>query len=181
MKENMHTEMLVHVPLCTHKEPKTVLIVSSNASKLVDEVAKHSGVDVKVADASLEVLREESDGAYDVVVCEAVGEEAVAAHISRVLKSDGLAALGGIDLEKTDAAKERIAGVAKSFKIVMPYRLVGDEHALLASKEYHPTADINLQRADLTDGFSAYNSDLHIGSFAMPTYIRKRYLGIVKN
>ncbi len=63
----------------------------------------------------------------------------------------------------------------------MPYHLGECNYAVLASKYYHPTADINLQRADLTDGFEVYNSDLHVASFALPTYIKKRYLGIIKN
>lgn len=51
----------------------------------------------------------------------------------------------------------------------------------LASKEYHPTADVILQRADMIDGLSYYNCDVHVASFAMGNYIRKEYLGIIKN
>ena len=100
-----------------------------------------------------------------------------------MLKEDGVATFAPIDLEKSQETKEQIAEVGKYFKIVMPYALLEttQKMALLASKEYHPTADINLQRADLTDGFGVYNSDLHVGVFAMPTYIKKRYLGIIKN
>jgi spermidine synthase len=51
---------------------------------------------------------------------------------------------------------------------------------MLASRFYHPTADINLQRADLTDGFAYYNSDIAIAAFATPTQINNEYLGLIK-
>jgi spermidine synthase len=50
---------------------------------------------------------------------------------------------------------------------------------MLASRFYHPTADINLQRADLTDGFAYYNSDIAIAAFATPTQINNEYLLII--
>ena len=33
----------------------------------------------------------------------------------------------------------------------------------------------------MIDDLSYYNCDAHIAAFAMPNYIRKEYLGIVKN
>jgi spermidine synthase len=63
----------------------------------------------------------------------------------------------------------------------MPYNLGNGSTALLASKEYHPTADVILQRSDMIDGLSFYNCDIHVSAFAMPNYIRKEYLGIIKN
>ena len=67
------------------------------------------------------------------------------------------------------------------FKVIMPYNIGNDSTALLASKEYHPTADIILHRADMLDDNQFYNCDVHIASFAMGNYIRKEYLGIIKN
>lgn len=52
---------------------------------------------------------------------------------------------------------------------------------ILASKEYHPTADVILQRSDLIDGLEYYNCDIHIATFVMPNYIRSTYKGIIKN
>jgi len=48
-------------------------------------------------------------------------------------------------------------------------RVGGERWFAMGSRFFHPTADINLQRADLTDGFEYYNSDLHIARFALPT------------
>jgi len=33
----------------------------------------------------------------------------------------------------------------------------------------------------MIDGLNFYNCDIHIAAFAMPNYIRKEYLGIIKN
>ena len=70
----------------------------------------------------------------------------------------------------------------------MPYRYEDDndgvlnmQNLLLLSNSAHPTADINLQRADLTDGFNYYNCDIAIGAFSLSTVIRKRFLGLIKS
>ncbi|MBD3824817.1 MAG: spermidine synthase, partial [Epsilonproteobacteria bacterium] len=71
--------------------------------------------------------------------------------------------------------------LANYFKIIMPYNLGNGETALLASKAYHPTADVILHRVDMLDGVNYYNCDIHPAAFAMPNYIRKEYLGIIRN
>ena len=37
MKEFIYSEMMVHVPLCTSKNPQNVLVVSDNAESLTAE------------------------------------------------------------------------------------------------------------------------------------------------
>jgi spermidine synthase len=148
---------------------------------MLDEIQKYKTIETKVVDTNTDSLREIEDKSFDVVVTEGDIDQASAAHISRILKDDGLATVGGIDLNDQEATKTVLTELTKYFKIAMPYNLLGHKKALLVSKEYHPTADINLQRADLTDGFEVYNSDLHTALFAMPTYIKKAYLGIIRN
>ncbi len=182
MKENIYKELMVHIPICTHKEPKNILLISDDAVGMIDEVAKYGSMDATaIGSGDIDTLRDMQDATFDVVISEAAIDPVTTAHINRVLKEDGLAAFAPIDLEQEDATKAQLKEVGKYFKIAMPYSLLGPNHALLASKEYHPTADINLQRADLTDGFTVYNSDLHVGIFALPTYIKKAYLGSIKN
>ena len=41
MKEFIYNEMMVHVPVCTSKDPKNVLIISDNANGLENEMQKH--------------------------------------------------------------------------------------------------------------------------------------------
>jgi len=181
MKENIYKELLTHIGVCTHKEPQQVLIISDNAVNFINEIAKYKTIETKAIANDVDMLRDLEDGSFDVIISELAPDTVTTAHINRVLKEDGLAVWSGFDLEEEAQTKAKLTEITKYFKIAMPYNLFDGSFALLASKEYHPTADINLQRADLTDGFEVYNSDLHIGVFALPTYLKKRYLGIIKN
>ena len=40
-----------------------------------------------------------------------------------------------------------------------------DNSFIFASKKYHPTADCNLQRADLIDNLKFYNADVNYNQF----------------
>lgn len=181
MKNFIYNEMMVHVPVCTSKDPKNVLILSDNASSLEDEIKKHDEIKSKSMACGIESIREESDDSYEVVICEATHDAAIVAHISRVLTEDGLVSLTHPCLDNIDENKQIMQVLGKYFKVIMPYNLGNGETALLASKEYHPTADINLHRADMLDGLDFYNCDVHPASFAMGNNVRKAYLGVIKN
>ena len=86
MKEFIYPEMMVHVPLCTVKEPKNVLIVSDNAAALEAEVARHDAIASKTVSASklLESLRNETDGSADVVLVDTLTDDAAVWPISTV-------------------------------------------------------------------------------------------------
>jgi spermidine synthase len=181
MKEFIYPEMMVHVPLCTHKEPQNILVLSDNAAGFSTEIEKHDSMSHTVAPATLDTLRDSADNAYDVAICEIQSDAAVLAHISRTLKDDGLMVITHPSLDNVDENKNMMQILGNYFKVIMPYNLGNGETALLASKEYHPTADIILQRADMLDNLSYYNSDIHPAAFAMPNFIRKEYLGIIRN
>ncbi|MBU1659604.1 spermidine synthase [bacterium] len=181
MKSFIYPEMMVHVPLCTSKNPKNVLIVSDNAELLIQEVQRHSDINAEVIGCSLDAIRDLAAAQYDAIVCEMGGDALSLAHISRALKEDGQLSIVHPSLEEVEANKELMKILGNYFKIIMPYNLGNGTTALLASKEYHPTADIILQRADMLDGLSYYNCDVHPASFATPNYIRKEYLGIIRN
>lgn len=181
MKEFIYPEMMIHVPLCTNKNPQDILIISNEADKLIQEVQKHYEVSADVISSNLDALRETKDSKYDVVICELGVDATVVAHINRVLKEDGLVSLKHPKLDDVESNKTIMSELAKYFKIIMPYNLGNGETAILASKEYHPTADIILHRADMLDDLNFYNSDIHPAAFAMGNYIRKEYLGVIKN
>ena len=181
MREFIYPEMMVHVPVCTSKVPKNVLIISNSADFLTDEMQKHADIDSKVIGCSLDSLRDEADDSADVVICEMSGDAAVVAHIARVLKDDGQLSITHDSLDETQTNKILMQVLGNYFKVIMPYNLGDGSTALLASKEYHPTADIILQRADMIDDLNYYNCDVHVAAFAMPNYIRKEYLGIIRN
>jgi len=181
MKEFIYAEMMVHVPLCTSKNPQNILVVSDDAQKLEDEIAKHTDIAHTVVGCNLDALRDSAENSADVVICEMASDPAVLGHISRILKDDGQLAIKHSSLDNVEENKIMMQILGNYFKIIMPYNLGDGTTALLASKEYHPTADLILQRSDMLDNLNYYNCDIHIASFAMPNYIRKEYLGITKN
>jgi len=181
MKEFIYPEMMVHVPLCTNKNLKNVLIVSDSADLLAKETLKHSEIETKAVECSLEAVRDLEDSSVDVIICEMSSDAVLLAHLNRILKDDGQLSLTHPSLDEVDANKSLMQILANYFKIIMPYNLGNGSTALLASKEYHPTADLNLHRADMLDDNQFYNCDIHIASFAMGNYIRKEYLGTIKN
>ena len=181
MKEFIYSEMMVHVPVCTSKEAKDILIISDNADLLSAEAARHSESSVKVIACNLNEISALEDNAYDVVISEMDSDAALFAHVNRVLKDDGQFVTTHPSLDDVQANKSMMQILGNYFKIIMPYNIGNGSTALMCSKEYHPTADINLHRADMIDDLSYYNCDIHPAAFAMPNYIRKEYLGIIKN
>ena len=181
MKEFIYPEMMVHVPMCTSKNPQNVLIISDSADLLAKEILKYNDIDTKAIECTLDAIRDLEDSSVDVIICEMSSDAAVLAHLSRILKDDGQLSITHPSLDEVDANKIMMKILGNYFKVIMPYNVGNNSTSLLASKEYHPTADINLQRADMLDDNQFYNCDVHIASFAMGNYIRKEYLGIIKN
>ena len=181
MKNTIYAEMMVHVGLCTSKTAQDILIVSDNAEALSAEVAKHGESSATVVSASLDSLSALADDAYDVVINELKIDGATASQISRVLKDDGQLVTNHPNLEEVEVNTLLMKILGQYFIVIMPYNMGNGETALLASKEYHPTADIILQRSDMLDDLSYYNCDVHVGGFAMGNNVRKEYLGIIKN
>ena len=180
MKDFIYNEMMVHVSVCTSKAPENVLLLSANADGFVTEMKKHDGIAYEVI-TNVDGLRASDDNKYDVVISEMGSDAAVIAHINRVLKEDGLVVMDIPSLDEVDTNKQTMQILGKYAKIVMPFRVGEGKLALLASKEYHPTADIILHRADMLDDLNFYNCDVHRAAFPMGNYIRKEYLGIIKN
>jgi len=184
MKTFVYPEMMVHVGLCTHKLPMQVLLASDNTQFLMGELSRYRESTVtSVGSANLlESFRNTDDKSADVILLDGVTDDsAVIAHINRVLKEDGLVVMQHPSLDEVEANTSLMQILGNYFKIIMPYHLENGTTLLLCSKEYHPTADIILQRSDLLEGHSYYNCDVQIASFAMPQYVRKNYLGIIRN
>jgi spermidine synthase len=184
MKTFIYPEMMVHVALCAHKLPTSVLLVSDNQPLLMGELGRYRDSSVVTAAATdlLESFRNTQDKSADVVLLDALtADAAVLAHINRTLKEDGLLVMQHPNLDDVDANTTLMQILGNYFKIIMPYYDGNGATLLLCSKEYHPTADIILQRSDLLEGQQFYNCDVHSAVFAMPQYVRKNYLGIIRN
>jgi len=184
MKTFIYPEMMVHVAMCTHKNPRSVLLASDNAGLLNGELARYREIETAVIPAGdlLDALRGCADKSADVVLIDALTDDSAAlAHVNRILKEDGLCVLRHPDLDQHAQNVSLMQIMANYFKIIMPYQVGDGTTLLLCSKEYHPSADLILQRSDLLEGQQYYNCDIHTAAFAMPQYIRKNYLGIIRN
>ncbi|MDQ1299225.1 MAG: spermidine synthase [Campylobacterota bacterium] len=184
MKTFVYPEMMVHVSMCTHKLPTSVLLASDNRDLLMKELARYKESRVATVAGSdlLESFRNVEENSADVVMVDALTSDgAVIAHISRILKDDGLLVMKHPSLDDIVANTPLMEALGNYFKIVMPYRLEDGSTLLLSSKEYHPTADVILQRTDLLEGHQYYNCDIHPSAFAMPQYIRENYRGLARN
>jgi len=97
-----------------------------------------------------------------------------------ILKDDGLIAFSSKVFSRDDNRLiDDLKLVGEKFWIAMPYRF-GHQASIIASKKYHPTADLNLQRADFLDDLEYYSSEIHIASFVFPAKQHKDLTGIAK-
>lgn len=184
MKTFITPEMMVHVAMCTHKNPRSVMVLTPQSDLLKTEMGRYREADAAYAgtDDLLGALRGGSDKSVDVLLLDTLSDDsAVFAHVNRVLKEDALMVCRHPDLDDVAGNTKLMQILGNYFKIIMPYHLEDGSTLLLCSKEYHPTADLILQRSDLLEGHHYYNCDIHIAAFAMPQYIRKNYLGIIRN
>ncbi len=184
MKTFIAPEMMTHVAMCTHKNPRSVMLVSDQSDLLQGELGRYREIETTVVNTNdlLGTFRNGGDKSIDVLLLDTISDDsAVFAHVNRLLKEDGLMVCKHPDLEKIEENTKLMQILGNYFKIIMPYYNGAGETLLLCSKEYHPTADLILQRSDLLEGQQFYNCDVHIGVFAMPQYIRKNYLGIIRN
>lgn len=179
-KEFIYNEMMAHVPVCSHKAPKDVLLISNSAEGIQKELARHIGLNVTLG--GLDAIANAQDSAYDIVLIDSTAEisRATYAHLNRIVKEDGLVSCLMASLDEEETTNAQLSALGEYFKVLMPYS-AQEKTMLLASKAYHPTADVILQRTDLIDGLSYYNCDIHMASFAMPNYIRTAYKGAIKN
>lgn len=175
--------MLVHTALNSHKEPEKVLVISNSQSEVQEELAKHKflklDVQLSTTNILLETLQNGKDDFFDAIIIDEVisDNKVIFAHANRILKSDGLLTLkGDFSTLKT---------LASEFRIAMPFFVNSleekSETLLFGTKTYHPTADINLQRADFLDNCNYYNSDIHNSSFVVPNYIKNEIKDFVRN
>lgn len=179
MKDNQaFNEMMVHIPLCTHKEAQNVLIIGTINDELKKEASKHTA-NFEFGDTS--ILTSKNEKNIDVIIFTDVKiDELLLANIERVLNNDGLIALSTASFTKDeDRLKSDLELVGQNFWISMPYKF-GHETAILASKKYHPTADIILQRSDLLNDLEYYSTEIHHASFVFPAAQHRALTGIAK-
>ena len=188
------SEMLTHMAINTHAEPKRVLVINGG-KRIGRELDKYDFIIEVVhidGDDTVEKLQSLGAKKFDVAIVSTsdfTNSREFWIELTKLLDIKGVVTIEMSNIiTKVDAAKEELKRAGSIYPIVMPYRydkatdgkVVTSEYLMLASRFYHPTADINLQRADLTDGYAYYNSDIAIAAFTVPTFVYKEYLGIIK-
>lgn len=171
-------EMMVHIPLCTHKEPENILVIGEVDEDLKTEVAKHK---TAVTFGDVNTLTSHNEKNIDVIIFVNVKiDEMLLANINRILKDDGIITFKTSAFGKSEQElKKDLSLVGTNFWIAMPFSF-GHSTAILASKKYHPTADLVLQVSDLLDDLSYYSTEVHHASFVFPSYIHKSLTGYAK-
>jgi len=180
MSKTAFNEMMVHLPLCTHKEASNVLVIGTADEELKANAAKHNKTsNIEFGDASLLTSKDEKN--IDVVILTDVEiDELLLANIERVIKDDGLIAFATEAFSKDEAKlKADLELVGEKFWIAMPFKF-GHSTSILASKKYHPTADLVLDRSDLLDDLQYYSSEIHKAVFVFPAAEHKALTGIAK-
>ncbi len=190
----IRSEMLTHVPFNTHADPKRILVINGG-KRVARELEKYKSVTEIIHIDNIDTVEKlQNLGAkkFDIAIVATLDytdNRDFWIELTKLLDEKGVVSIqmSNIFTKKKSAMSElKIAG--SIYPIAMPYRyeaatdgeIITSEYLMLASRFYHPTADINLQRADLTDGFAYYNSDIAIATFTTPTSINKEYLGIIK-
>jgi len=170
----IHNEMMIHIPMNTHHNPQNVLVIGLDNDHAKEELCKYDAK-VTYSDA-LNV-----DEKFDVIIYNSDTLDALTlASIQKSLdpKEGVLVAVSERFKKDDEKLISDLTNVGKDFWICMPYRF-GHTMAILASKKFHPQADIILDRSDFIDG-QYYNTELQNASFVHPTYVKKALTGIAK-
>lgn len=178
------SEMGIHIPICSHKNPKNILILTEDRGGFEDEVNRYFDIESKFIQ-NLDELKSLEDKSFDTILLNKRVDKVSIAHSFRLLRDDGILVteLKSFVEDRDDMLSE-LKVLSEFFKIVMPFRVENLKKPLtymnLASKLYHPTADIILQRAELIENLSYYSANLHMASFEIPKFIYSEIQDISK-
>jgi len=92
----------------------------------------------------------------------------------------------GIYITTPKSFKDRdlFANLSKLFWIVVPFYYLDEnleaKPLVVASKKFHPQADIIRHRSDFVEGTKYYTTDVHYGSFILPKYIFEEIKDVIK-
>jgi spermidine synthase len=170
-------EMMVHVPMCSHKYINKVLVVGEVSEDFKAELAKHECKDITYSE-NLNV-----EGEFDIILYtkNETPDELEMANVERCIEqTKGIfCCVASFIYKDLEVSKAELTTIGKNFWISMPFSF-GHSTLVFASKKYHPQAEIVLQVSDLLEGCNYYNTELQNSAFIHPTYITKAITGIAK-
>ena len=171
---NMISEMFIHVPMCTHYDPKNITILGSDEYS-DKELQRYENITIN---------RDLDKSEQDIILVNGkiTSSEKLSELNSKLHENGILVAKVDDFVDSLDELSKTLQMSGTFFWINMIYKAQFKESQtfLFASKKYHPTADINLQRSDLLDDLVYYSSDMHRASFILPNAIDISLRGILK-
>ena len=227
MDEFIYHDMITHVPMFTHPNPKKVLVIGGGDGGTAREVLRHKSVercvmveiDKMVVDACIEHIPQTAgalndprleliigDGIefvknttekFDVILVDSTDPIGPAEplfdvefykNISKALTDDGIVvSQGESPFFEPKMQKKLMSIVNEVFDISKIYQFSNLAYPggawcfTFGSKKYHPVRDFDASRVQSSElDFEYYNSEIHTGSFAIPSYIRKNLDGLIK-
>lgn len=175
-KNCAYDEMMVHVPLTSHKKIDQILVVGDVSDDFKEQLSKHMCKNITYSD-NLNI-----EGTFDIILYNKdVPTELEMANVNRCLEQEcGIFVSKASFISKdVEVSKNELQTIGKDFWICMPYSF-GHNTLIFASKKYHPQAQIILQVSDLLEGCEYYNSEMQNAAFVHPNYITKAITGFAK-
>jgi len=158
-------EMMALVGGCTSEETKVLAPES-----LKDEFKKITMVKFDIH------TKDDSDN-YDLIIEETPSD---IIKIYEKLNDKGIY----ITTPKSLIDRDLFANLSKLFWIVVPFYYLDEnleaKPLVVASKKFHPQADIIRHRSDFVENTKYYTTDVHYGSFIMPKYIFEEIKDVIK-
>ncbi len=218
--EFIYHEMITHVPMATHPNPKHILVIGAGDGGVVRELVKYKGIEtidlVEIDERVVEVCKEylpqtaccfgderlniyyqdglkfvrKCENKYDTIIVDSTdpfgpGEglftKEFYGNCYKALKEDGIMVNqheSPFYQDDAIAMKRAHNRIVKSFPISRVYQVhiptYPSGHWLfgVASKKYHPVKDMKVMSwKHLNIETKYYNTNLHKGSFFLPTYV----------
>ena len=120
---------------------------------------------------------------YDIIILE---DKEDSKAYGGLLSEDGILVVKSSHLLLESAeVKRQLESLSDDFRVKMPFYLPmsldTQDFYLFASKRFHPTADIMLQRADMLEDLEYYHANLHLAAFVIPRGVRNALFGVMRN
>lgn len=220
--EFIYHEMITHVPMAVHPNPRNILVVGGGDGGAVRELTRYDSVEsidlVEIDPLVVEVCKKylpftacrlddprvhihyedgvkfvrRQENAYDLIIVDSTdpfgpGEGLFTREFYgscfQALREDGIlvnqheSPFYPGDAAAMQRAHKRIVEsfpISRVYQAHIPTYPSGHWLFGFASKKYHPTADLNAAAWNLLGLRTGYyNTKLHLGCFALPTYVER--------
>jgi spermidine synthase len=188
-------EFAAHTPLCVLEEAKRVLVLCESVDRaLIGEFARHNqppsvtvfssrtaafeAENCDLKSGSIAALIETEERLFDV----AIDLRTVKPNRQECIELLGKLTENGIVLKAFSALENEALKAFGGCRYVVPFAFSSflplDRSVvgfIFASKKFHPTADLKLQKADMLSNLRYYSAETHIASFTLPPFIYEKF------